>query len=56
MANKQFSNLDNDYEITFCNDTVVQLCYDEVAVPKVHYNFSTIDNIANCEPNAIVGT
>lgn len=55
LANKQFNSLNNDYEMTFCNETVVQPCYDEVSVPKVNYNFITINKISDCNVNDMIG-
>lgn len=55
-ANKQYSNLPNDYEITLTNDTVIQECKDEINdVPVVKYNFVPIADIADTPPNDIVG-
>ncbi|GJQ76792.1 hypothetical protein Trydic_g15003 [Trypoxylus dichotomus] len=49
-ANKQFSTLKNDYEMTLTNDTIIQLCEDEVdSIPQTQYNFTTVDKIGNME-------
>ncbi|XP_035779088.1 replication protein A 70 kDa DNA-binding subunit-like [Anopheles albimanus] len=54
-ANKQYSNLKNDYEMTMTNDTVVQECKDvDGSMPEIQYNFVPIAQIANLEPNATV--
>lgn len=56
-ANKQFSNLRNDYEMTFTSDTVVQECDDsdaEQSIPTIQYDFVPISSVAQLEPNAVV--
>ncbi|XP_049281805.1 replication protein A 70 kDa DNA-binding subunit [Anopheles funestus] len=54
-ANKQYSNLKNDYEMTMTNDTIVQECKDvDGSMPEIQYNFVPISQIANMEPNATV--
>lgn len=54
-ANKQYSTLNNEYEMTMTNDTLIQECKDEdSSVPEIHYNFVPISSIANMEANAMV--
>ncbi|XP_050069217.1 replication protein A 70 kDa DNA-binding subunit [Anopheles maculipalpis] len=54
-ANKQYSSLKNDYEMTMTNDTIVQECKDvDGTMPEIQYNFVPISQIANMEPNAMV--
>lgn len=54
-ANKQFSSLNNDYEMTFGNETIVQECIDDIGgIPAVSYNFIPIATIANMEPNTLL--
>lgn len=54
-ANKQFSNLKNDYELTFNGDTQVTECDDDVtSIPTIQYDFVDISRIASLEPNTIV--
>ena len=47
LAKKQFSNLSNDYELTFERDTAVEKAEDQENVPQVKYNF--INNIAGLQ-------
>lgn len=42
LAKKQFSNLPNDYELTFERDTVIELADDQTNVPQVRFNFCGI--------------
>ncbi|KAJ8953979.1 hypothetical protein NQ314_007172 [Rhamnusium bicolor] len=54
-ANKQFSALKNDYEMTMTLDTLIQECTeDEKSVPTIKYDFVTIDQIQNFEVNTII--
>lgn len=42
--------------MTFTNDTVVQLCEDDVDnIPQTQYNFITIDKVGHMEVGAFVG-
>lgn len=54
-ANKQFSRLPHDYELTFSNETVVQECTDDDDLPTVKYEFTPISQISNLESNAVIG-
>lgn len=55
VANKQYSTLKNDYEMTFSSDTIVQECHDDVKMPEIQYNFVQIQSISTMEPNSVVG-
>ncbi|CAH2096286.1 unnamed protein product [Euphydryas editha] len=56
-ANKQFSTLKNDYEMTFNSDTVVSECMDDASsLPSVKYDFIPISDIANKSPDTIIDT
>lgn len=55
-ANKQYSNIPNDYEMTLNNDSVIQECKEDLEdVPTVKYDFVRISEIADKPPNTIVG-
>ncbi|CAG4965100.1 unnamed protein product [Parnassius apollo] len=54
-ANKQFTNLKNDYEMSFTPDTVVAECMDEASsVPSIKYEFVPINEIANKNPDTLL--
>lgn len=53
-ANKQYSKLKNDYEMTLGNDTVIQECTDTAHVPEIKYNFVPISDIGAMESGAFV--
>ncbi|KAE8266254.1 hypothetical protein A4X09_0g6087 [Tilletia walkeri] len=51
IAKKQFSNLNNEYEIMFENNTDIQECEDTEDVPEVKYAFVPLDQLETIEPN-----
>ncbi|XP_038209890.1 replication protein A 70 kDa DNA-binding subunit [Zerene cesonia] len=54
-ANKQYTSLKNDYEMTFNSDTVVAECTeDSSSVPSVKYDFTPISEIANKSPDTLL--
>lgn len=53
-ANKQYSKLRNDYEMTLSNETVIQECTDATQIPEIKYNFVPINDIGSMEAGAIV--
>lgn len=53
IAKKQFSNLQNEYEITFDKTTQIEPCFDASDVPDVKYSFTELQNLENLENNAI---
>lgn len=55
-ANKQFTTLKNDYEMTFTNETCMQECMDaEASIPAVQYDFKKIGDLAGLETGAVIG-
>lgn len=56
LAKKQFSNVNNDYELTFQNDSVVEPADDPDSVPQVRYNFTNIGDLQTVEPNTTIDT
>lgn len=53
IAKKQFSNLQNEYEIAFDKSTMIEPCYDTSDVPDVKYNFTQLSSLDSLEPNSI---
>ena len=49
IAKKQFSNLNNDYELTFERDTVVEKAEEQDGVPQVRFNFTGIGDLQSVE-------
>lgn len=54
IAKKQFSNLSNDYELTFERDTVVEKAEEEEGVPQVKYNFTQISDLQTVEKDTTI--
>ncbi|KAJ9093583.1 hypothetical protein QFC19_008312 [Naganishia cerealis] len=48
IAKKQFSNVNNDYEIMFDQNTEIEPCEDE-SVPQIKYNFVSIEGLSAVE-------
>ncbi|KAI5858442.1 hypothetical protein BZA05DRAFT_345568 [Tricharina praecox] len=53
MAKKQFSNVNNDYELTFGRETEIEVCNDD-DVPKVNFNFVPLSELERVEKDAFV--
>ncbi|KAF7544573.1 hypothetical protein G7046_g9758 [Stylonectria norvegica] len=54
LAKKQFSNLPNDYELTFERDTVIEKAEDQSNVPQVRFNFCSIQELQGVEKDNTV--
>ena len=54
LAKKQFTNLPNDYELTFERDTLIEKAEDQTNVPQVRFNFCTISELQNVEKDNTV--
>lgn len=54
LAKKQFSNLPNDYELTFERDTVVEKAEDQENVPQVRYNFTNIGTLQDIDKDSTI--
>ncbi|CAB3221836.1 unnamed protein product [Arctia plantaginis] len=54
-ANKQYTSLKNDYEMTFTANTVVAECIDDPgSVPSVKYDFIAINDITSKTPDSLL--
>lgn len=54
LAKKQFTNLPNDYELTFERDTQVEKAEDQDSVPQVRYNFTNIGALQEVEKDSTI--
>lgn len=54
LAKKQFTNLPNDYELTFERDTVIEKAEDQTSVPQVRFAFVNIQELQSVEKDATV--
>lgn len=54
-ANKQYSQLKNDYEMTMTSDTQIQPCIEGGnSIPKLKYNLTSINDLATKPADSIV--
>ncbi|KAH8704693.1 replication protein A 70 kDa DNA-binding subunit [Talaromyces proteolyticus] len=54
LAKKQFSNLNNDYELTFERDTIVEKAEDQHDVPQIRFNFTSIGDLQSVEKDTTI--
>nr|XP_021497775.1 replication protein A 70 kDa DNA-binding subunit [Meriones unguiculatus] len=54
IANKQFSAVKNDYEMTFNNETSVVLCEDGHHLPTVQFDFTGIGDLESKSKDSLV--
>jgi len=58
-ADKRYSPLNNDYEMTFSSETEVSLCDEDdsslPSIPAVTFNFVPISQLEKHQPNSTVG-
>ena len=55
IANKQFTAVKNDYEMTFNNETSVMPCEDGHHLPTVQFDFTGIDDLESKSKDSLVG-
>ena len=56
MAKKQFTNLNNDYELMFERDTNVEKAEEQEGVPQVRFNFTNIADLQTVEKDTTIDT
>ncbi|XP_030041574.1 replication protein A 70 kDa DNA-binding subunit isoform X2 [Microcaecilia unicolor] len=54
IANKQYTAVKNDYEMTFTNETSVIPCEDSADVPTVQFDFVSIGDLENKDKDTLV--
>ncbi|KAE8375812.1 hypothetical protein BDV26DRAFT_267142 [Aspergillus bertholletiae] len=54
IAKKQFTNLNNDYELTFERDTVVEKAEDQADVPQIRFSFTTIGDLQSVDKDTTI--
>jgi replication factor A1 len=54
MAKKQFSQINNDYELMFEKDTRIEMAQDQGSVPQVRYNFTNIGDLQSVEKDTTI--
>uniref|UniRef100_A0A8C9GK63 Replication protein A subunit n=1 Tax=Piliocolobus tephrosceles TaxID=591936 RepID=A0A8C9GK63_9PRIM len=54
IANKQFTAIKNDYEMTFNNETSILPCEDDHHLPTVQFDFTGIDDLESKSKDSLV--
>ena len=55
-ANKQYSALKSDYELTLNNDSQVMLATEETSdIPTASFDFEPLSSVESKEPNSNIG-
>ncbi|KAI9504883.1 Replication factor A protein 1 [Coemansia spiralis] len=54
MARQQFSNVNNQYELTFDGNTSIEQCVDAVDMPQEHFDFIPLASLAKFEKGNVV--
>ncbi|XP_011811697.1 PREDICTED: replication protein A 70 kDa DNA-binding subunit [Colobus angolensis palliatus] len=54
IANKQFTAVKNDYEMTFNNETSILPCEDDHHLPTVQFDFTGIDDLESKSKDSLV--
>lgn len=54
-ANKKFTSITHDYEMTFTDETQVIPCHEESGnIPSLSYDFMPLEKLSSLEPNSLV--
>ncbi|KAK4291892.1 hypothetical protein Pmani_035302 [Petrolisthes manimaculis] len=53
-ANKQYSNLNNEYEMSFNRTTEVTSCHESSAIPTMQFSFVSFDQLETLDKDSIV--
>ncbi|KAK6183944.1 hypothetical protein SNE40_006506 [Patella caerulea] len=53
-ANKQYSSVNNDYEMTFNPDTNIEICEEETDLPTMTFDFVQISDLEKHQPNSMI--
>ncbi|MCJ1477888.1 Replication factor A protein 1 [Lambiella insularis] len=56
LAKKQYTNLNNDYELSFERDTLVEKAEEQDGVPQVRFNFTNIGDLQTVEKDSVIDT
>lgn len=53
-ANKQYTSVKNDYEMTFNQDTLIEPCSEETDLPTITFDFVPINSLDSKQPQAVI--
>lgn len=54
IANKQYSNLNNDYELTLNKMTEVMPCHENTSIPSMQYSFVPLDQLDKVAKDSVI--
>lgn len=54
-ANKKFTSIPHDFELTFGRDTEVIPCLSDESIPQLQYNFTPLSALKDIAPDSTVG-
>lgn len=54
-ANKAYSSIENEFEMTIGWDSTIEKCENSSAVPEIKFNFVLIKYVQQCENKAGIG-
>ncbi|KAK3084764.1 hypothetical protein FSP39_018496 [Pinctada imbricata] len=54
IANKQYNTVQNEYEMTFNPDTMIDPCDEDVDLPSVQFDFVKINELESKTPNSMI--
>lgn len=56
VANKQYTTIQNVYEMDFNTDTIIEPCEDDSSLPRTtNFNFVKINELNSKTPDSVVG-
>lgn len=56
-ANKKFTSIPHDFELTFTNDTSVIPCMDgDASIPQIQYSFTPLSALKDIASDSLVGS
>ncbi|WAR01828.1 RFA1-like protein [Mya arenaria] len=53
-ANKQYTSVKNDYEMTFNSDSMIEPCEEQTDLPSLSFDFVKIDALESKQPQAVI--
>lgn len=54
-ANKQYSSVQNDYEMTLNSDSIIEPCDEPTDLPTMTFDFVKINELESKQPNSMIG-
>ena len=54
-ANKQYTSVQNDYEMTLNSETMIEPCNEATDLPTMTFDFVKINELESKQPNVMIG-